>query len=100
MNANENGYAFGVIAQALWLTQKRGGDSNFLLAILQAKSFGSYDKLFDDYQELLPDVSTIPTSWGQFRKAVMEKDNLGTVMSAKDEDEDKGNAGNQGNGGN
>ncbi len=101
MTAHEDGYGFGVIAQALWLTQKLEGNSDDLLAILDAKKSGD----FSTVSYLLPGDSTIPTNWGQFRKTVMagdKKENLGAVMSNKDkstgnpggDNTDHGNAGN------
>ena len=93
MTAHQDGYGFGLIAQALWLTQKMGGDSDVLMAVLEAKETGDFSAF------TLADGSN-PTSWGQFKKVIMDGDkktNLGVVMSAKDKDH--GNAGNNGNGG-
>ncbi len=94
MTAHENGYGFGVIAQALWLTQKMEGDADVLVAVLEAKKTG-------DYSAFTLEDGTVPTNWGQFRKAIMagdKKGNLGVVMSGKDKDKD--NAGGNGNNGN
>ncbi len=88
-------YGFGVIAQALWLTQKMEGDADVLTAILEAKKIGDYD---------------VPSPWrtarsrpaGASLKAIMagdKKNNLGVVMSGKDKDKDKDNPGNNGSGG-
>jgi len=93
MAAHEDGVGFGVIAQALWLTQKLEGDVEVFLAILTAKEtkdFGAF---------VLEDGST-PKNWGQFRKAIMdgEKGNLGIVMSDKDKDNENGNGNGSGNG--
>lgn len=93
MAAHENGAGFGVIAKALWMTNKLGGDSNTFQAILEAKKTGDYSNL------TLPDGSTsTATNWGQFKKDVTDKgdkDNLGSVMSGKanngDGDQDKSN---------
>ena len=90
MAAHEDGVGFGVIAQALWLTTKLQGDSETFLAILLAKETGIYSEFFTE------DTENIPTSWGQFKKALLEKQyNLGVVMSEKDQD--TGNTGNNGN---
>ena len=84
MDAHTNGYGFGILAQALWLTQKLGGDSSLLLDILEAKTSGDYSVFF-------PEDATIPSSWGQFRQMVMERGSLGMVISAKEKDIDRGN---------
>lgn len=106
MAMHDEGYGFGVIAQALWLTQKMEGDAEVLAAILEAKKTG-------DYSAFTLENGTVPTSWGQLRKAIMagdKKNNLGVVMSGKDKDKDKDkdkgkdnpenndNGGNNGNG--
>lgn len=96
MSAHEDGNGFGVIAQALWLTRKIGGGAEDFVLILQAKKDGDYSNFaFED--------GTSPTSWGQFRKAVMGEDkkgNLGMVMSVKDKanDDDAPDNGNNGQG--
>jgi hypothetical protein len=89
MSAHEDGTGFGVLAQALWLTMNMEGDSETLLAIIQAKK----NKDFSAF--VLEDGST-PQNWGQFKKAVLndnKKANLGVVMSDNDMD-DKTNNGN------
>jgi hypothetical protein len=81
MIAHEDGAGFGVIAQALWMTNKLGGDASTFQAIIEAKKTGDYSSL------TLPDGSTsTATNWGQFKKDVTDKgnkDNLGSVMSGK-----------------
>jgi hypothetical protein len=92
VSAHDSGYGFGVIAQALWLTQKMGGDADTLTAILEAKKTGNYSAFAQE-------DGTVFTDWGQFKKAILEKDkknNLGVVVSGKTAD----NSGNHGNGGN
>lgn len=94
MAAHEEGFGFGVIAQALWLTTKLEGDADTLMLILLAKKSGDYSAF------VLEDGST-PQNWGQFRKAVLsgdKKDGLGVVMSGRGEGQGQGNPG-QGNGG-
>lgn len=83
MGAHETGYGFGLIAQALWLTQKLGGDAEDFELILQAKKDGDYSNfVFED--------GTSPTNWAQFRRAVMGEDrkgNLGIIMSTQNKDD-------------
>jgi hypothetical protein len=118
MEFHDDGVGFGVIAQALWMTNALEGDSEIFAAILEAKQ----DKDFSGIT--LPDGST-PTNWGQFRKAVMSdrkksKENLGAIMSGRagdgqgddvqiepnnngkgpDKDKDKGNSSDKSNNGN
>jgi hypothetical protein len=109
MEYHEDGTGFGVIAQALWMTNTLEGDSAMFSEILDAKRSGDYSAI------TLPDGST-PQNWGQFRKAVMSdqdksKENLGAIMSGRAEkdgsaqklkpngskspDADKNNNGNQ-----
>lgn len=74
---HEDGYGFGVIAQALWMSKNLSGDATTAGLILEAKKTGDYSAF------TLPDGST-PTNWGQFKKAVSEKkNNLGSVVSGK-----------------
>jgi hypothetical protein len=77
---HEDGYGFGVIAQAMWMAKSLSEGSEVALVdaglILQAKKNGDYSAF------LLTDGST-PTNWGQFKKAVMgkNKNNLGSIVS-------------------
>jgi hypothetical protein len=74
---HDDGYGFGVIAQAMWMAKSLGeGDMADAGQILKAKKTGDYSAF------TLPDGST-PTNWGQFKKAVMGKDkkNLGIIVS-------------------
>ena len=85
MDYHDDGVGFGVIAQALWMTNALDGDTETFAAILEAKQ----NKDFSGIE--LPDGST-PTNWGQFRKAVMKdrdksKENLGAVMSGRAENQ-------------
>ncbi|MCJ7434247.1 MAG: hypothetical protein MUO77_12240 [Anaerolineales bacterium] len=109
MAAHENGAGFGVIAQALWMTNNLNGDANTFQAIIEAKKTGDYSNL------TLPDGSTsTATNWGQFKKDATDKDdkdNLGSIMSGKADNSQtqddtttlnesaNGNSGNQGNNG-
>jgi len=90
MDYHEDGVGFGVIAQALWMTNALTSDDEFateltsdqlFAAILEAKQ----DKDFSAIT--LPDGSQ-PKNWGQFRKAIMSnrdkaKENLGAIMSGR-----------------
>lgn len=78
---HEDGFGFGVIAQALWMAQNLDGDAETAGLILEAKKTGDYSAF------VLPDGST-PTNWGQFKKAVSEKkNNLGVIVSGKAEND-------------
>lgn len=84
MAAHENGAGFGVIAQALWMTNKLNGDATTFQMILEAKKTGDYSSL------ILPDGSaSTATNWGQFKQDLKDKgdkNNLGSVMSGKAND--------------
>ncbi len=85
MDAHANGNGFGVIAQALWIIKKVGGDADDFLLLLEAKK----NKDFSDFQ--LAD-GTIPTTWEQLKKAVSE--NLGTAMTHNDKEVTNNNGNN------
>jgi hypothetical protein len=76
MTAHEDGVGFGVIAQALWLTNELGGDSTTFEALVEAKQSGDYSAI------TLADGST-PDNWGDVVKSLKKGDNLGSVMSGK-----------------
>lgn len=100
MEYHDDGVGFGVIAQALWMTNALDGDTAIFAAILEARQSKDFSGI------TLPDGST-PQNWGQFRKAVMSdrdkaKENLGAIMSGR-ADDDQGQSGqndhpNNGNG--
>lgn len=72
---HEDGYGFGVIAQALWIARGLNDDSTTAGLILEAKKTGDYSAF------TLPDGTT-PKNWGQFKKAVLDKkNNLGVIVS-------------------
>lgn len=74
---HDDGFGFGVIAQAMWMSQQLNGDPSATELILEAKESGDYSSF------VLPDGST-PTNWGQFKKAVLEKqNNLGVIVSGQ-----------------
>lgn len=84
---HEDGYGFGVIAQALWMsagaTEDGSADATLAGLILEAKTSGDYSKitLADGTLLTLPD-GTVPSNWGQFKKAFSDKKhNLGVIVS-------------------
>ena len=95
---HDDGYGFGVIAQAMWMAKGLTGGSESAVVvdaglILAAKKSGDYSAF------TLPDGSA-PTNWGQFKKAVMGKDkkNLGVIVSGHAETTEEGAQTLQGNG--
>jgi len=100
--SHEDGFGFGLIAQALWMTQNLNGEISFD-AILQAKKDKSGTFTLSDGTEITY------TNWGQFRKALLnKKNNLGSVVSGhadesstpapKEHGNGQGNANQNGNG--
>jgi hypothetical protein len=82
---HEDGFGFGVIAQSLWMSQNVGGDASLAGQILEAKQSGDYGSitLSDGTALTLPD-GTVPTNWGQFKKALLDKkNNLGVIVSGQ-----------------
>jgi hypothetical protein len=78
---HEDGFGFGVIAQAMWMAKNLEGDATTASLILQAKR----DNDFSSFT--LPDGSTA-SNWGQFKKAVLDKkNNLGVIVSGHAESE-------------
>ena len=72
---HDDGFGFGVIAQAMWMSGKLGDDASLTGLILEAKKSGDYSAF------TLPDGSS-PTNWGQFKKALSDKkNNLGVIVS-------------------
>ena len=90
---HEDGFGFGVIAQALWIAKGLNDDPTTAGLILEAKRTGDYSAF------ILPDGS-IPTNWGQFKKAAMgkEKKNLGLIVSGHVENDDEDGQQKNGNG--
>jgi hypothetical protein len=96
--ARDDGFGFGVIAQALWLTSQVEGDTDTFNALLEAKKTGDYSAV------TLADGST-PENWGDVVKSLKQGENLGSVMSGKaekttDEETDTAQSGGQGSGNN
>jgi len=80
---HEDGFGFGVIAQSLWMSQNVGGDASLAGQILEAKQSGDYGNILlpDGTTLTFPD-GTVPTNWGQLKKALLDKkNNLGVVVS-------------------
>ena len=90
---HNEGFGFGVIAQALWMSNNTTGDASLTEDILTAKETGDYSAF------ALPDGTT-PTNWGQLRKALLnKKQNLGVVVSGHDDSTNEhGNGQGNGNG--
>lgn len=76
MEQKEAGFGFGVIAQALWLTNQIEGDTETFTALLEAKKTGDYSNI------VLADGST-PENWGDVVTSLKKGENLGAVMSGK-----------------
>jgi molybdopterin-binding protein len=75
---HDDGFGFGVIAQAMWMSQEVGGDASLAGDILQAKLSGDYSAFID------PETGQEVTNWGQFKKLMLHKDNkhnLGVIVS-------------------
>lgn len=89
MNSHNDGIGFGVIAQALWMTSKLGGDASLFTKILEAKRTGDYSQI------TLPD-GTIPQNWGQLKKVLLKGDKDNSAGDVKTNGKDK--PGNNGNG--
>jgi len=89
MSSHSNGFGFGVIAQASWMTETLGGDATLFQTILDAKKNHDYTGV------ALPD-GVIPQNWGQLKNAVLpgeDNQNLGDVVSGGNDKPD--NSGNE-----
>lgn len=91
MEYHEGGVGFGVIAQALWLTNQLDGDTITFEALLEAKKSGDFSNI------TLADGST-PNNWGDVVKSLKKGDNLGSVMSGRAEAEEDSQTAIQSNG--
>jgi hypothetical protein len=96
---HSDGFGFGVIAQALWMSKNITEDASLVEAILDAKQNKDFESFFTEHPEYLENFDgTAPTNWGQFKKGLLEKkNNLGNVVSGHADDEDSSQPGN-GNG--
>ncbi len=89
---SEEGFGFGLIAQALWMSKNLNGEVSFD-AILQAKKDGSGTFTLGDGT-----VITY-TNWGQLRKALLDKkNNLGVVVSGHGDNQDNSSQSEHGHG--
>jgi len=115
---HEAGFGFGVIAQALWISNNVSGDGSIAGLILKAKQSGDYSQIMlSDGTFLTSPDGSAPTNWGQFKKALLgKKNNLGVIVSGhaqpldgstdlnslqehgKNKNKDKGNGRGNGNG--
>jgi len=93
MEYHDSGTGFGVIAQALWMSNQLGGDSSTFAALLDAKKSGDYSAI------TLADGST-PRNWGDVVKSLKKGSNLGSVKSgrANSDSSDTTDANQKGNG--
>jgi hypothetical protein len=89
-----DGFGFGVIAQAMWVsrnltgTEDEVGDASLAGDILQAKRDKDFETFFAEHEEFGDVVGDeMPTNWGQFKKLLNEKkQNLGVIVSWQAED--------------
>ena len=88
---HDDGFGFGVIAQALWMSRNltpsdnQPGDASLAKDILQAKRDKDFESFFENHPEYLVD-GNVPTNWGQFKKALAEKkNNLGVIVSGHED---------------
>lgn len=76
MTYHDEGFGFGVITQALWLSNSLDGGTDTFEALLEAKQSGDYSAI------TLPDGST-PDNWGDVVRSHKKGENLGSIMSDK-----------------
>ena len=89
---HEDGFGFGVIAQAMWISRNVNGDASVTGLILEAKKTGDFSNILlsDGTVLTMPDGS-VPSNWGQFKKALLEKkNNLGVIVSGQADPEGTG----------
>lgn len=80
MAAHQKGAGFGVIAQALWLTTKLGGNTDVFEALIHAQQTG-------DFSEFILEDGSTPENWGQLKKAILNRrlnHSVGEIMSNQD----------------
>ncbi|HEY9529481.1 MAG TPA: hypothetical protein VIR02_20490 [Anaerolineales bacterium] len=110
---HEDGFGFGVIAQAFWIsrnltgTEGAPGDASLAQEILVAKQNKDFEAFFEAHPEYVLD-GDIPSNWGQFKKALSDKkNNLGVIVSGQEDPDssietlpgqDHGNGVDRGNG--
>ncbi len=76
MSYHDDGMGFGVIAQALWLSNGMGGGEEMFTALLDAKQSGDFSGI------TLADGST-PDNWGDVVTSLKKGESLGSVKSGK-----------------
>ena len=89
---HEDGFGFGVITQAMWISRNVNGDAAITGLILQAKESGDFSNILlsDGTVLTMPDGS-VPSNWGQFKKALLDKkNNLGVIVSGQADPEGTG----------
>lgn len=89
---HEDGFGFGVITQAMWISKNVNGDAAVTGLILQAKESGDFSNIMlsDGTVLSMPDGS-VPSNWGQFKKALLDKkNNLGMIVSGHADPEGTG----------
>lgn len=88
---HEDGFGFGLIAQALWIARDDDENTDVELAgdILEAKQSKDYETFFENHPEYAEEFGdNLPTNWGQFKKVLKDKhENLGNVVSGHADDE-------------
>ena len=89
---HEDGFGFGVIAQAMWIsrnltgTESETGDASLAAEILQAKQDKDFEAFYEAHPEYLGEDGAVPTNWGQFKKSLLDKkNNLGVIVSGQEE---------------
>ena len=93
---HDDGFGFGVIAQALWMsrnitaTEDEEGNASLAGDILQAKQDKDFQTFFEEHEEYFVDLEgDVPTNWGQFKKVFREKkNNLGVIVSGQEAQEE------------
>ena len=88
---HQDGFGFGVIAQALWIsknltgTEGAPGDASLAEDILVAKETKDFEAFFEAHTEYVID-GELPSNWGQFKKSLSDKkDNLGVIVSGQED---------------
>lgn len=91
---HEDGFGFGVIAQALWIsrnlttTEDGTGDASLAEEILVTKETKDFEAFFEAHPEYVVD-GDLPSNWGQFKKVLSDKkNNLGVIVSGQADPDD------------
>jgi hypothetical protein len=98
MGAHEDGFGFGLIAQACWMSYALEGDATLFRDILDAKKGHTLGDL--DLTAIEVPEGETPTNWGQFKKVVLgskkAQRNLGEIMSGRAEPPGETDSGDEG----